>query len=95
MKGKATERYTQRRHPSGVLLDLFMATPENWGVIFAIRTGSSRFSHEVLARGWVRAGYHSQGGMLRRGERPIPVPEEQDLFALIGIPWVEPEERNR
>lgn len=89
VKGYPTGAYTQRRHPSGMKVDIFMATPDNWGLILAIRTGSARFSHAVLARGWCAKGYESKGGMLRvrtndgNGEM-IPVREERDLFALIG-----------
>jgi len=31
--------------PEGIKLDLFMANIRNWGLIFAIRTGSARYSH--------------------------------------------------
>lgn len=34
-------KYTQRILPEGIKLDLFFATPNNWGLIFAIRTGSA------------------------------------------------------
>lgn len=102
VKGKPSGRYTQRRLPGGATLDLFMATPETWGLILAVRTGSARFSHEVLARGWCEAGYVSRGGTLRhRGGwcglaedgPPVPVREEADLFRLIGVRWVAPWER--
>ena len=82
------------------MLDLFMARRENWGLIFAIRTGSAAFSHSVLASGWCRAGFVSEGGMLRRAtcgratcRSPVPVREERELFELIGVKWVEPEGR--
>jgi DNA polymerase/3'-5' exonuclease PolX len=78
----------------GVQVDLFTATAENWGLILAIRTGSAAFSHTVLARGWVRNGYTSEGGMLRRGAETVPVREEADLFRLAGVAWVEPEGRS-
>lgn len=98
IKGSPKGAYTQRRHPSGMKVDIFMVTPDNWGLILAIRTGSARFSYEVLARRWCAKGYESKGGMLRvrtndgNGE-VIPVREERDLFTLLGLPWVEPEER--
>ena len=69
VKGSATEgRYCQRIVPfedREVALDLFVAVPENYGLILAIRTGSAEYSHEVLAKGWVQAGYRSKDGMLR------------------------------
>lgn len=94
VKGDAMGRYTQRRLPGGATLDLFVATPDNWGLILAIRTGSARFSHEVLAKAWVRAGYRSEGGVLMKNGTPTYVREERDLFSLLGIPWIEPEGRN-
>lgn len=94
VKGEPYGKYTQRLLPEGIPLDLFIATPDNWGAIFAIRTGSARFSHEVLAKAWVRAGYRSEGGALMKNGTPTYVREERDLFTLLGIPWVEPEERS-
>jgi DNA polymerase/3'-5' exonuclease PolX len=93
VKGTPEGKYAQRRLPEGIVLDLFMADSDNWGLIFAMRTGSATFSHHVLAAGWVKAGYtSSQGYLHRRGQR-VPVREEADLFSLLGIPWVAPEAR--
>lgn len=98
VKGLPSGRYTQRRLPEGIVLDLFMARPANWGLILAIRTGSARYSHEVLAAGWCRQGYHSVDGYLcgivNGLAQRIAVPEEADLFRLAGVPWVEPEARS-
>ena len=66
----------------------------NWGLIYAIRTGSADYSHRVLACGWVRNGYKSADGMLSRDGVAVPVREERDLFRLAGVPWVDPEERS-
>ena len=83
-------------------IDLFLCQAENWGNIFAIRTGSADFSHHVLATGWVRKGYESVDGFLYRsaayphpveGREKIILREEQDLFKLIGLDWVEPTDR--
>ena len=93
VKGKPTGRYTQRMLREGVKLDLFMATPDNWGLILAIRTGSATFSHKVLARRWTSLGYHSTGGMLQKNGKALPVREERDLFKLLGLDWVPPEKR--
>jgi DNA polymerase/3'-5' exonuclease PolX len=78
-----------------ITLDLFIARRENWGFILAIRTGSANFSHRILGRGWRRAGCHAEDGMILRNGTDVPVLmlEEEDLFRLIGIPWVEPKER--
>jgi DNA polymerase/3'-5' exonuclease PolX len=97
LKGSPKEgKFIQLGLP-GITADIFTANPDNWGLIFAIRTGSADFSHYKLAAGWVRAGYHSHGGYLCKlqglGQRMIPVIEEKDLFELIKLPWVPPEKR--
>ena len=78
-----------------VQLDLFMPTPEAWGLIFAIRTGSAAFSHCMLAKTWSRMGYKSEGGVLvhRQTGEVRTFAEETDLFSFLGLPWVPPEKR--
>lgn len=93
VKGELPCKYTQRDLPEGIKLDLFFATPENWGAIFAIRTGSADFSHKVLATRWKKLGYTSSGGVLSRDGETIYIREERELFELLGLDWVEPENR--
>ncbi|HUW32071.1 MAG TPA: hypothetical protein VM223_10700 [Planctomycetota bacterium] len=93
VKGELPCKYTQRILPCGMKLDLFFARPDNWGLIYAIRTGSADYSHKVLATGWVRNGFHSIDGMLWRNCREFPTPEEEDLFRLCGVPWIDPSAR--
>lgn len=87
-------KYTQRILPSGIKLDLFFAEPCNWGLIFAIRTGSAEYSHKVLANGWVARGYHSKEGYLHVGHKKYECREEKDLFDRLSIPYIEPKFRN-
>ncbi len=87
-------KYTQRILPSGIKLDLFFAEEGNWGSIFAIRTGSADYSHYVLANGWVKKGFKSVGGYLMKNGVKHEVREEKDLFQIIGVPYIEPEQRN-
>ncbi len=94
VKGELPCKYTQRILPEGIKLDLFLAEEGNWGSILAIRTGSAEYSHRVLANGWVREGFKSEGGFLfREGER-YEVREEQDLFQMARVAYIEPEGRN-
>jgi DNA polymerase/3'-5' exonuclease PolX len=94
IKGELPCRYTQRLHSSGMKVDLFMPDPRGFGLQLAIRTGSAAWSHQVLARAWVRAGYRSEGGLLRDfAGRVVPATTERQLFELIGLPWVEPMSR--
>ena len=94
VKGELPRKYTQRILPEGIKLDLFFATPDNWGLIFAIRTGSAEFSHQVLANRWVKLGYKSKDGILDRDGIKHYIREEEDLFKRLGLPWVPPEKRN-
>jgi len=93
VKGELPCKYTQRILPEGIKLDLFFATADNWGLIYAIRTGSADYSRFVLATGWVKLGYHSKNGILIKDDIEYPVKEEIDLFNLLGLKWVEPEHR--
>ena len=94
VKGELPCKYTQRILPEGIKLDLFFAAPENWGLIFAIRTGSAEYSHRVLASRWVRFGYKSENGMLTRYGKKYTIKEEKDLFKMLNLDWVEPTERS-
>lgn len=89
-------RYTQRLHPSGIKLDIFIAREENWGLIYAIRTGSADYSHLVLASTWSKRGFKSVNGQLRHKDdlhTPIILREEKDLFDLLAIPMPFPHQR--
>lgn len=82
---------------TGAVVDINMCTAENWGYIMAIKTGSAMFSHHVLAKGWVKAGYFGDQGTLRRvyDHQEVVIPEEKDLFKPIGINYVEPDRRGQ
>lgn len=87
-------RYTQRVLPSGIKLDLFFATKENWGWIYALRTGSADFSHQLAIR-LKQQGYKSEDGYIYRLDngRMIAVPTEEQLFHILQMHYVEPENR--
>jgi len=86
-------KYTQRILPSGIKLDLFMVQEDNWGLHLATRTGSAAYSHQVLAKGWVKAGFRSVDGYLTKDGDKVPVKEEMELYRLIGVKWIEPRYR--
>jgi DNA polymerase/3'-5' exonuclease PolX len=88
--GDSTGKYTRRKLPEGIYLDLFRATLKNWGLIFAIRTGSAEYSRQVLAAGWAKKGYESKGGILWKDGRATLILEEEDLFKLLDLPFVLP-----
>jgi DNA polymerase/3'-5' exonuclease PolX len=94
VKGELPCRYTQRILSEGIRLDLFMVHLDGYGLQRAIRTGSADWCRTVLAPAWVRAGYHSEGGLLRRADGSlVPCRTEPELFTLIGLRWVDPQDR--
>jgi DNA polymerase/3'-5' exonuclease PolX len=89
---KPDGRYWHGLLPSGMKLDLFLATRENWGVIFLIRTGSAEFSQAVATHG-KRIGLRFTGGYLVGDGVKFITYEEADVFQAMGLAWIEPEER--
>lgn len=79
-----------------VPFDLFIATPETWGVIFTIRTGNADFSHLLVTKQW-------EGGAMPNdmfvcdgrlwNDHELYTPEEKDVFKAIGLEWIEPHNR--
>jgi DNA polymerase/3'-5' exonuclease PolX len=61
LKGNVEGRYmqilTNSKNCPGIQLDLFMPQPDDYYRIYAIRTGSSEYSHAVLANAWKRNGW--------------------------------------
>lgn len=93
VKGKLPCKYTQRILPQGIKLDLFIVEETNWGLQFAIRTGSAEYSHRLLARTWARKGYKSEGGYLIKDGIRYEIREEKDLYKMLGITYIDPEFR--
>ena len=89
----------------GVKMDFFIATKENWGPIFCMRTGSgvgpdgSSYTAFIphMFRRWKKV---SNGGMMVGGipTRPdgtqVPCYEEEDFFNLLRIEYVHPRDRS-
>jgi len=101
---KPTSKYIRLRLNEGMNLDLFMATPQNWGGLFLMRTGSavdnsgnpfSGFVPSIFKRWKVMSG----GGRMTDCMPTMPtgeqlwVPEEQDFFDLLEMNFVPPELR--
>ena len=93
IKGQPDGKYIQFALKEGINFDLFVCTPENWGLNYLIRTGSAAFSQAVLTRA-NRLHYHSEGARLRHDDGTVAeTPEERSVFELLGLRYVEPEER--
>jgi len=93
LKGNAeTGKYIQRRHPEGINIDVFVASPENWGNILAIRTGPASFSKYLMIKGKEK-GYHFEGGRVYMQNKQIAVPDEPYFFKLLGEEFIPAEYR--
>jgi DNA polymerase/3'-5' exonuclease PolX len=82
--------------PSGIAVDLFTTTKENWFNYLVCRTGSSenniRICEAAIARGWKWNPYGSGFSRENPDERRI-VTSEEEVFAFVSLPYKEPWER--
>lgn len=87
-----------------IAVDVFGARLETWGAKLALRTGPWQFSKRLVThagggRDGVLAGdlVFRDGGLYRYdpGARRhfVPTPDEETLFAELGLPYVAPEHR--
>ncbi len=95
-------RYVKLRHvASGIQVDLFMVrAPASWGVLYLLRTGPADYSRQFVTDiRW--SGLHVRDGAVHRGRHGcgesicevLPTPEEADVYAAAGWPFVAPEMR--
>lgn len=75
-----------------VKLDLFLPRLDNFGLIYAIRTGSAEFSKALVTHA-ARIGMPVDGGYVTRDGEPVATPEERDVFDLLGLKFIPPEAR--
>ena len=80
---------------NGFKHEIFMATPENFGAIFLIRTGPADYSRRVVDTIRTQGLYRQTEGRLihvASGEI-VPVPDEATYLRLAGLSWQEPKDR--
>lgn len=80
--------------PSGILVDFFKTSLENWWVSLVIRTGS-KANNLRLTNGAIRLGrtLNAYGSGVTDGDRIIPAHSEEDVFRLCGLPYQTPVKR--
>lgn len=87
---------------AGCKLDIFCATPENFGCVLMIRTGPAPFSHRLVTPKGVRTsagegilpqGYRFAEGRLWCGDEAISTPDEDAIWRVLGIEAIAPEDR--
>jgi DNA polymerase/3'-5' exonuclease PolX len=101
---KPGAKYVRMLLHEGVKLDLFVATPENWGPLYLMRTGGATGPDGNAFNGFVPGMFSRwkklSGGGKMEGCMPtrpdgthVVCPEEQDFFDLLNMNFVPPEER--
>ena len=90
------EKNKLARHvATGVPVDLFAATEQNWWNYLVCRTGPAenniRIAAQAKERGWQWHPYRS-GFTDARGD-VVPVNSEQDVFRLVGLVYRDPQDR--
>jgi DNA polymerase/3'-5' exonuclease PolX len=84
----------------GVTVDLFIASPETWGAIATIRTGSADFTHWLVTSrrhgGGCPSGLKVSGGRVMYehvGGEAFDTGTEEKFFQVLEQRWIEPTER--
>jgi len=90
------EKNKLARHvASGIPVDLFAATESNWWNILVCRTGGKdnnvAICNAAIAKGWkwnpYGVGFTDEHGQV------VPVASEEEVFRLVGLPYLQPWER--
>jgi DNA polymerase/3'-5' exonuclease PolX len=76
----------------GIKVDVFTATFRTWGYIFMLRTGPADFSKWVVTE-LKKEGFIPEGGEVSHHGTPCTIPSEDDLFFLLGMDYIKPEDR--
>lgn len=81
----------------GRTVDLFLPTPEAWGSVATIRTGSADFTRWLVtdkSKGGAKPKHLAfDDGRIWNGTIPFETPEEADVFRVLELDWIEPEAR--
>jgi len=86
-------KLTRRKLPQGICADLFFVNEDNWGYQLTLRTGSVDYNKRIILKAIEKKGYTADGGYLKRNGVIIPIREEEDLFHVIGVTYIPPENR--
>jgi len=74
-------------------VDIYKATPENWGVLLLIRTGSKEHNIKLCTRArWKGMMLSAAKGVIKDG-KVIASRTEEEIFKALGMSFVEPEKR--
>ena len=75
----------------GVNVDLYSATEQTWGALLLIRTGSMAHNIKLSKRALSMGLKLSHKGLIKDGK--IIASTEKEIFEVLGMDYVEPEQR--
>ncbi len=80
--------------PSGIAVDLFSSTEENWGMALFVRTGPREWNIRAMSR-FRELGMqgHAYGGISHSDGSELNCPDEETVFRYLGWAYVLPERR--
>jgi DNA polymerase (family 10) len=80
--------------PSGIGVDIFSTTEENWWVSLVVRTGgkttNQRISMAAIDKG---LRFHAYGRGFSSPQGEIVCNSEREVFEAVGLPYLPPEKR--
>ena len=81
---------------SGIPVDIFVGTIENWGRDLMVRTGSADFNKRVMSRFHAlgKRGHAYGDFAVTHGLATYKAPDEEAMFALLEWDYIEPRRRS-
>ena len=79
---------------TGIPVDIFATTQENWGMALVVRTGPADFNVRIMTR-FRDLGLrgHAYGGVTLPTGEIVHCPTEKDVFRHLGWDYLEPQNR--
>lgn len=88
----ASERAVTLRFGSGTVADVYLASPDQWGFELVRATGSAEHWNALESRARAAGLTFADGGVHRNGSL-VATEREENLYRLLGLPFVAPELR--
>jgi DNA polymerase (family 10) len=80
---------------TGIPVDIYIASPETWATLLLIRTGSKEHNIKLAQRAKeLGMKLRASGEGIEQGDgRLLKIDAEEEIFGLLDLPYVRPEER--
>jgi len=79
--------------PVGISVDLYVATPETWGVLLLIRTGSKEHNIRLCSLARSKGLMLSAARGVIQDGKVIASRTEAEIFHALDLPFIEPRQR--